>query len=384
MKKSILYWSPCLNPVGTVKSTINSAIAVSRYSKDKFTVQLINACGEWSEYENICKLNNIEMYNFGYNFYKLLPKTGIFASRLSYLIIIIFSAIPLIKLLYKKKPDYIVIHLLTSLPIVLLNIFSFNTKFILRISGHPKLNFLRTILWKFSSNKLFAVTTPTQKLYENLIEKKIFNKQKIFFLPDAIINLSDFRNKNKINNNLHLNPKIKTKFFLSIGRLTKQKNFLYLIDEFYKFSLENKYINLVIIGEGEQKNLLINFIREKKIENRVFIISFTDNVFYYMRKAEAFILPSLWEEVGFVIVEAAFSNLYVISSDCPNGPNEFLLNGQAGSIFSNNQPDKLFLKMKDFCDQNSNEIFLKKIKAKRQAKLYTTFNHHQVLTKIIT
>ena len=384
MKKSILYWSPCLNPVGTVKSTINSAIAVSRYSKDKFNVQLINTCGEWSGYENICKYNNVEMYNFGYNFYKLLPKTGFLASRFSYLMIIIFSTISLIKLLYKKKPDYIIIHLLTSLPLVLLNIFSFNTKFVLRISGHPNLNFFRSILWRLSSNKLFAITTPTQTLYEDLIEKNIFEKKKIFFLPDAIINLSDFRNKIKINNNLKLYFKTPNKYFLSIGRLTKQKNFLYLIDEFYKFSLENKYINLVIIGEGEQKNLLINIIKEKKIENRVFIIGFTDNVFYYMKKAEAFILSSLWEEVGFVIVEAAFANLYVISSDCPNGPKEFLLNGKAGSVYSSNQTNKLFLQMRNFCNQNNDEIFSKKIKAKKQSKLYTMFNHHQVLTSIIT
>ena len=219
MNKSIIYWSPCLNPVGTVKSTINSAIAVSRYSKGKFAVELINTCGEWSGYENVCKNNNIAMYNFGYNFYKLLPKTGFFASRFSYLLIIIFSIIPLIKLLYKKKPDYIVIHLLTSLPLVLLNIFSFNTKFILRISGHPNLNFLRTILWRLSSNKLFAITTPTQKLSENLIEKKIFSEKKIFFLPDAIINVSDFRNKIKINNNLNLYPKVPTKYFLSSRKI---------------------------------------------------------------------------------------------------------------------------------------------------------------------
>ena len=384
MKKSILYWSPCLNPVGTVKSTINSAIAASRYSKDKFTVQLINVCGEWSEYESICKHNNIEMINFGHNFYKLLPKTGFLASRFSYLMIIIFSIIPLIKLLYKKKPDYIVIHLLTSLPMFLLNIFSFNTKFVLRISGHPNLNFLRSIIWRLSSNKLFAITTPTQQLYEDLIKKKIFDKKKLFFLPDAIINLKDFRDKIQKDNNFNLYVKTPAKYFLSIGRLTKQKNFLYLIDEFYKFSLENKYINLVIIGEGEQKNLLINTIREKKIENRVFIISFTDNVFYYMKKAEAFILSSLWEEVGFVIVEAAFSNLYVISSDCPNGPKEFLLNGKAGSVYSSNQTNKLFLQMKYFCNQKIDEIYLKKVKAKKQSKLYTMFKHHQVLCSIIS
>ncbi len=46
-----------------------------------------------------------------------------------------------------------------------------------------------------------------------------------------------------------------------------------------------------------------------------------------------FVLSSKWEEVGFVIVEAAISNLFVISSDCPNGPSEFLNYGNNGILF---------------------------------------------------
>ena len=38
MKKSIYYWSPCLGPIGTVKSTLNSAIATSTYGKTKYQV----------------------------------------------------------------------------------------------------------------------------------------------------------------------------------------------------------------------------------------------------------------------------------------------------------------------------------------------------------
>ena len=52
-----------------------------------------------------------------------------------------------------------------------------------------------------------------------------------------------------------------------------------------------------------------------------------------MRKSEIFVLSSLWEEVGFVIVEAALNNLYVISSDCPNGPREFLNDGKMEFYF---------------------------------------------------
>ena len=50
------------------------------------------------------------------------------------------------------------------------------------------------------------------------------------------------------------------KFFLAVGRLTRQKNFSYLIDEFYKFSLIDKEYNLIIIGEGEDRIKLQNLI----------------------------------------------------------------------------------------------------------------------------
>ena len=40
-----------------------------------------------------------------------------------------------------KKPDFFIIHLITSLPLILLNLINTKTKMILRISGFPKLNF---------------------------------------------------------------------------------------------------------------------------------------------------------------------------------------------------------------------------------------------------
>ena len=54
MKKNIFYWSPCINPVGTVKSTLNSAIALSKFNKN-YNIKIINACGEWNNHKNILK-----------------------------------------------------------------------------------------------------------------------------------------------------------------------------------------------------------------------------------------------------------------------------------------------------------------------------------------
>ena len=56
---------------------------------------------------------------------------------------VILSFFPLKNIIKIKKPDFLIIHLLTSLPLILLIIFNFDTKFILRISGLLKLNFFK-------------------------------------------------------------------------------------------------------------------------------------------------------------------------------------------------------------------------------------------------
>ena len=197
MRKKIFYWSPCLNPVGTVKSTLNSAAALSKYKSNEFDVYLINACGEWDEYLEFINLNKIKLLNLQFKYFKFLPKTGFFQSRISYILIFILSFIPLMNLIKKYKPDFIINHLITSLPLTLLNFFNFKTKFILRISGFPKLNIIRKFFWKHISPKLYFITTPSEDLKKNLIELNIFEKKKLIFLPDAIINLSTFIKQKK-------------------------------------------------------------------------------------------------------------------------------------------------------------------------------------------
>ncbi len=53
--KKILLWAPCLDKVGTYYSVINSAIALNKYSKKKFLINIINACGEWDDQKDFFK-----------------------------------------------------------------------------------------------------------------------------------------------------------------------------------------------------------------------------------------------------------------------------------------------------------------------------------------
>ena len=381
--KSVFYWSPCLSKVGTVKSTINSAISLSRYSKNEFQVSILNACGEWDEYKDHFKENKIEVIDiFSKNYFKYLPKEGYLFSRFSYLLIFILSFFPLLKIIKKKNPKYLIMPLNNFIAsITLMCLFKFETKFILRISGYPKLNFFRKFFWKICANKIEKITCPSLDLIKKLKDSRIFINDKLTFLPDAIIDIKKFikQIKSKKNDEKLFHNK---NYFIAVGRLTKQKNFQYLIEEFYKFSKRDNNFDLIIFGEGEERKKLSNLIRSKDLNDRVFLKGHSKEIYQYMKKASAFILSSLWEAPGFVIIEAALCNLFLISSDCPNGPKEILLNGEAGMLFESNKKDELKNKLEEFINSKES-VNSKKISAKKNCMKYTIFRHYLYLRNII-
>ena len=376
--KKIYYWSPCLDLVGTVNSTINSAIALKRYSKENYNIKIINCCGEWDNKKELLIKENIELKNFYFKYFNFLPKKGFIQSRFSSLVIIILSFVPLLRLLKKEKPDFIIIHLITSLPLILLNMFSFKTKFILRISGFPKLNFLRSFLWKTSSQKIFKITSPSIDLISQLKKKKIFLENNLFFLPDAAINVDNIE-KQKLDKKINLEKN----FFLAIGRLTKQKNFQYLVNEFSDFLKSRPNQKLLIFGEGEEKDNLQKKIKDYNLTNQIFLKGNSDSVFIYMKNARAFVLSSLWEEPGIVMIESAYNNCFIISSDCKNGPSEFLDNGKGGLLFKNNSKGALYEKILEFENMNESEKKKKIIFSKKKSKMYSLVSHYKVLNSIL-
>ena len=378
MKKKIYYWSPCLTNVGTVKSTVNSAISLAKYNLI-YDVRILNVFGEWTNHEKYLVENGVRVQNLAFNYYKFLPKFGFIKSRLSYLIIFFLSFFPLLFLLKRDKPDYLVAHLITSLPLTLINLFHFKTKFILRISGYPKLNYLRKKLWGMSKEKLEKITCPSLELKKDLVETNIFDPNNVRFLPDAIINIEDFIKKVKIEKKKDL----KNEYFLSVGRFTKQKNYFYLINEFELFVRKYPNEKLVILGEGELKEKILIEIKKKKLEKNIIIPGKTDNVYKYMIHSKALIHPSLWEEVGFVLVEAAISNLFIISSDCKNGPKEFLSNGEAGFLFHSNSKNELKEKLELFMSLKKEQILRKKIMAKKNSMKYSLYRHYKKIDLIL-
>ena len=377
----IFYWSPFISKVATVSSVIRSAESIVNYSKDKVEVSLIDAIGEWQEYKKkihykikIIKLNKKDYYNY-------LPRGGFIKSRLSYLIIFFLNFNKLKNLINEQKPNFLIIHLVTSLPLFLTLFFKTNTKIILRLSGLPKLNILRYFFWKFFSKRIYKVTCPTLGTYNNLLKKGIFDKNKLCVLRDPALRLKEFAAKKfeKIEN---ITSKDK-KYIIGIGRLTKQKNFALLINAFNQIKKKYHEYELIIIGEGEKKNELLKLIKSYKLEKEIQLVGFTENVYKYLKKADCFILTSLWEDPGFVLIEAGLSNAIVISSNCRNGPAEILENGKNGYLFENNNLNDLLKKFNEFKNEDKVQIFSKKLNLKKKLKKFTFFAHFNSLKDII-
>jgi glycosyltransferase involved in cell wall biosynthesis len=380
--KKIFYWSPFIDQIATIKAVINSAYSLSKFSENKVPY-IIDVFGEWLPYYqeiNDKKINIIKLYK--YNLKKFLPKGGFIKSRVSYILIFLFNFYSLISLIKKEKPKILIAHLITSLPIILTLIINPETKIILRISGYPKLNFFRRFFWKTFSKKIYKITTPTKETYDLLINSNIFDIKKISILKDPIIDIDVLKTKKKIpivNANI-----LKKKYILSIGRTTKQKNHELLINFFYKISELFDDIFLVIIGsKGECYKKIEKMINKLQLNNKITIMNYQDNIFNYIKNASCVISTSLWEDPGFVMIEAAACNTAIISSDCPSGPKEFLNNGKNGYLFKNNDVNDLLNKYLSFKNEDINAINKKKILAKLNSKNYTKLRHFKNLEKII-
>lgn len=119
--------------------------------------------------------------------------------------------------------------------------------------------------------------------------------------------------------------------YLACGRLVEQKGYPYLFEAFARVVKEQD-AELHILGKGPLQGKLEVQAEKLGVAGRVYFLGFRANPFLHMRAADVFVLSSLWEGFGNVIVEAMAMGTPVISTDCPHGPNEIITNGVNGLL----------------------------------------------------
>jgi glycosyltransferase involved in cell wall biosynthesis len=118
-----------------------------------------------------------------------------------------------------------------------------------------------------------------------------------------------------------------------VGRLCEQKGQIYLLEAVKQLVHEQGVIPHVhMVGDGPLKDTLNNYCRDHQIQANVTWHGFLPNPFPLFRKTDLLCLPSLYEGLPNVVMEAMLLGLPILATDCPTGPRELLGDDRLGKL----------------------------------------------------
>ncbi|MDY5795759.1 MAG: glycosyltransferase [Fusobacterium gastrosuis] len=185
-------------------------------------------------------------------------------------------------------------------------------------------------------NKFDYVCTVSEEMLNQLREvfPKLTNKQETIYNP---FDYKKIKEKAKDYSELSKEEKelITKPYICSVGRINEgQKDFTTLINSYKKLVDGNKIEeNLVIVGDGPDLELLEEYVKKLKLDQRIFFLGRKNNPYVWIDNCKLFVLSTKFEGFGLVLTESMLLNKKVISSNCLVGPKEILENGKYGKLF---------------------------------------------------
>ena len=171
-------------------------------------------------------------------------------------------------------------------------------------------------------------------------------------------------------------------YFISIARLTHQKN-IHLLLRSYKFAKELGCTwPLVIIGDGEDKEALNQLSNDLAITENVFFLGYQTNPHPYLSKAGAFVMSSREEGFPVSLLEAMALECPIISLACPTGPTDILENGKLGKLiaFTEDNPNELGLAMHEM----SSNVELRRTYAEESKLCAQNFSSSKIAEQLMS
>ena len=286
-------------------------------------------------------LHFIDKKKFNYNFIEVTQKIKIpfIPKRFLYAI---NAMIILYNFLKDNREKYVIHSMQSNVAAIIIGILK-KKKIIIRNSENPIYSSI------YSENKFFAFISIILKyLFYNFadgiitnskgsgksLQLFVFNKKKIKTIYNPYIkkiNKKKFKKKN---------------FIITVGRLRKQKDQKTLIEAFQIFSKTNRRYKLLIIGNGILDKKLKQLTRNLQIDSRVIFKGWIKDTSKYLKHSKIFVLSSIYEGLGNVLIDAINYDVPCVSTNCPSGPSEILLNGKGGHLVKSKSPRLLAKKIK--------------------------------------
>lgn len=153
----------------------------------------------------------------------------------------------------------------------------------------------------------------------------------------------------------------KRKEIVTVGRIDKNKNQRMLVDAFIPLAEEFPEWNVIMYGDGDEREELEKKVLETGLEDRILFFGVQDNIAEKIEAASIFVLSSKQEGMPNALIEAMSLGLAVISTDCPcGGPSDLIVPGENGILIPVDDTKKMTLELRKMMedDKTRNELSL--------------------------
>ncbi len=179
-----------------------------------------------------------------------------------------------------------------------------------------KKNLMKQVLKPFS--KLFATDYMccSELAGRWLFGDKLYNEGKIYLLNNAI-DLKKFEYNEKIREEVRKELNIAEETFIMghIGRFVEQKNHSFLIDIFYEIQKERQNAVLMLVGQGPLQEEYKAKVEQQGLKDNVLFLGQRNDAARLYQAIDVFVLPSLYEGLPVVGVEAQAAGVLCVFSD---------------------------------------------------------------------
>jgi len=189
-----------------------------------------------------------------------------------------------------------------------------------------------------------------------------FLRKLLFHRLSALVSLTeqDLPKLKKLNLNSYVIPNsvsflperradLDNKIILAIGRMDYNKGYDLLLDVFEKISLTHPDWNLRIVGNGPLHKNIISRIEASGLNDRVKILSATDQIIDQYLQSSVYLMTSRTEGLPMVLLEAQACGLPIVSFDCETGPSDIITNNKDGFLISCFNVDMMTEKVAILC-----------------------------------
>lgn len=194
---------------------------------------------------------------------------------------------------------------------------------------NQKFKKIKKILIRNFYPKATGIIAVSQGVKEDLVNNYEVQQDKCF----VIYNMVDIEKIKELTNKEVDHPWFEEDIpiIITCGHLKAAKNYPLLLRAM-SLVLKKGSARLLVLGEGEKRSPLEKYAKELGVSRDVTFLGFQSNPFRYISRATVFVLSSLWEGFGNVIIEAMACGAPVISTRCPYGPEEIITDGVNGLL----------------------------------------------------